>query len=191
MGPKINPDLEAMAKILNDVITKKFKAQERLVLSQEPTLVKNDIVEYDKKLKVSALDKFNNPGYVAAGNYYLSEKDLAAKKTCGAVVLYILEADIGTFLKAFEYTNFDDENPEEIIPKCYEFGKVIGKEFQQALSANGYVNLCMSEPLGNRNSLPLGVDFSYDQYDKYEISYFVGKIKILVAELTMTIVPKK
>ena len=190
MGRRDNPNLESMAKTLEEVVVKHFKTQERLTLSKAPKLEKNNILEYDKRLKVSAMDKFNNPGYPFAVNYYASEADIKKFKPLGAVILYFVEKDIAVFLKAFELRNFDDENPEEIASQCREFGQQISKQFLDALSAQGYLNLTMSAPICERNDLK-GVLFSLDQYDKYEISFYIKDVKTLVAELTMTVLPRK
>jgi len=191
MSPKINPDLEIQANLLKDAIKTKFKAQERLILSEDPKLVKNDIVEYDKKLKISALDKFNNPGYACGSSFYKSEGDKTAHKAVGAVALYFVEKEIGPFLKAFGYTDFNDEEPQQIAEKCLEFGNIILEAFQQELSQKGYVSLLIQEPVCYRNGLPKGLDFSFDQYEKYEIHFLISGEKRLVAELTMTQLPKK
>ena|SRR3989338_4177921 len=189
MGRRDNPDLESMAKTLDEIIVARINSQERLVLSKPPKFEKNSIVEYDKKLKLSAMSKFNNPGYTFAVNYHATNDDIKKFKPLGAVIIYFVEADIPIFLKAFELRNFDDENPEEIAAQCLAFSKPLATQFAENLTSKGYIKLIMGEPVCARNDVN-GIGFSFDQYDKYEISYFIKDIKIMVAELTMTIVPK-
>ena len=191
MAPKTNPDLEDQAKILKDVIKTKFATeQERLVVTGDPALIKNTLVEYDKKLKVAAMDKFNNPGYACGRSYYLAQKDIPLHKAVGAVAIYILEREIGAFLKAFGYSEFDDENEEQVAEKCLDFGKKITDAYKTALAAK-YVDLIMSDAVCARNGVPKGLDFSFDQFEKYEIHFLIANKLTLVAEVTMTVLPKR
>lgn len=191
MGPRTNPELEAQAKILKELIKTKFTTdQERLVINGDPALIKNAIVEYDKKLKVSAMDKFNNPGYACGRSYYKTTADIALHKALGAVAIYIFEKEIGAFLKAFGYSEFDDEIEEQVAAKCLDFGKSITDAYQKAL-ASQYADMVMSDCLCFRNGLPKGLDFSFDQFEKYEIHFMITNKLLLVAEVTMTVLPKK
>ena len=84
----------------------------------------------------------------------------------------------------------DDEDVEKMMALCGEFCKKIADDFHKELSTKGYIELNMSPPENYLNSVPVGIDFSLDQYDQYEISFTFKKGKVLIYELTMASLPR-
>ena len=58
-----SPYLTTYTEILRDVFTRLIQKYNKIQVSKDPEILKRDIVEYNKKMRVSALEKFNAPGY--------------------------------------------------------------------------------------------------------------------------------
>ena len=177
--------LEELAGIFKGVILKSIGKTGKINLTEEPKLAAKDIIEYDHRLRVSGLEKFNAPAYVSAVSYYKTSKDKEEHNACGAVVLYIEEQFVEILLKALGHGGIDDEQEDLINTKCGEFCVSLAGDFKNEISSQGYGDLICSEPLTGRNSIVEGIDFSYSQYEKYEISFTLKGKRILVAEVTM------
>ena len=181
--------LEELAGTLKEVIQKNLTKTGKITFSEEPKIIKKDIIEYDHRMRVSGLEKFNAPAYVAGISYYRSPKDQEEHNACGAIVLYVEEQYVEILLKALGQTGIDDENEEMLSKKCGEFCSIVGEEFTTAVSGQGYNDLVAAVPISFRNTIQDGIDFSYTQYEKYEISFLIKAKKIMVAEITIT--PRK
>lgn len=177
--------LQEFATLIKDVLEKIFQRIGRLTFSQEATIERKDILEYERKMRISALEKFNTAGYVAAINYYKTQRDKDINKACGAMVVYLVEQGIGKLLEATGIPKFDEDDSELVIDKCCVFCQNVSNGFVRDLATKGYKDVIPSDPFGNRNTIPQGVDFSYDQYDKYDISFTVKDTKVIVIEITM------
>jgi len=188
MAAKIPSEyLEGLAVSVKNILQQFFQKTGRLTLPQEPALQLKDIVEYDRRMRVNALEKFNGPGYVAAINFYKNQKDKDVNHSCGALIIYINEKSVGKTLEATGFEKFNEDDSEVVIDRCCQLCEKTGAEFVKQLAAKGYQGLVTSEAIGNRNTIPQGVDFSYDQYDKYEVSFPGKDFKILIADITMAV----
>ena len=179
----LNTYIEMLRDIINRLIQKNAKIQ----FSKDPVIEKRDIVEYNKKMRVSALEKFNAPGYLSAINYYLSPKDKETKNAAGAFIFYIVE---GNLKKSFEaagmaVAGFDDDDLEQVTAKCNQLCQAISDEFCSELKNKGYKELIPSAPVSARNTISEGVDFSFNQYQKCEVSFHVKSIKSFTLEVTL------
>lgn len=178
--------LDEISNLLKSVIQKAILKTGKINLTDEPKTEKKDIIEYDRKMRASGLEKFNAPAYVSAVSFYKSQKELETHMACGAFILMIADEFTENLMKALNHSGIDDAPEEEIAQKCGEFLKTLAEQFKEDLGSAGYRNLVVSEPVNGRNELPFGVEFSYDQYEKSEISFTLKTAKILVAEVTMT-----
>ncbi len=179
--------LEELANIFKDVIQAKLVATEKLVTEEEPPQIeKKDIIEYQRNLRVPGMGKFNAPCYVSAINYFRSEKDKEAKNACGAAILYMEDADIDKKLKILEFTDFDGDEQDQVKGKCCELLQQFSDQFLSKIGAKGYPNLVSGDTFGGRNTIQDGVPFSYDQYELYEVKFFIKDSPFLVLDLSMT-----
>ena len=185
MSPKKNPDLEGMANSLKEVMEAAITKEGKLIFSSPTTLEDKEILEYQGRMRAMALHKFNNPGYVCAVNCYRSEKDMQAHKASGAIVLYIREMDLEVVMKGLGYS-VDEEEHDMVAEKWGEFGSTIAEDFRKALTAKGFPELVMSKPISVRNAIMKGVEFSFDQYNLYQLNFSIKDMVAIVAELTMT-----
>jgi hypothetical protein len=184
----ISPEahLEGLAKALKDIMLDIFKENEDRFKPDPPAILElKDIIEYDKRLRVSALDRFNEAGYVSAVNYYAHEKDKEIHKAVGAVVLYVLEFEIEETLKAVGYRNFDMEDYDAVTSLCGQLCKTIGERFKKKLPSFGYPPLIMTEPISFRNRLAQGVPFDFKQYKLYQIGFAYKKIIRFALDMSM------
>ena len=179
-----------MAGFLKNVVDRTFQQSGKITFSEEPTIERKDIIEYDHRMRASGLDKFNYPAFVAAVNFYKTQKDEQEHNACGAVVFYIKASMVEQILKAVGIRGFDEDEDESVAGKCAEFCLALTEEFKKELMNAGYANLIMSQPICAKNNIFQGVEFSYDQYDRFELSYSHSKQKVLVLDLTMANLPR-
>ena len=177
--------LEELAGVLKEVVQKMTARTGKINFTGDPKIERRDIIEYQRRMRVSGLEKFNKPAYVSGVSYFRTSKDQEEHKSCGALVLYIEEEFMETLLKALGHTTIDEDTEEALAKKCGEFCLTLAEQFKNEISSQGYNGLVSSEPVSFRNSIPLGLDFSYDQYDKYEVSFSIKNFRVLVAEVTM------
>jgi hypothetical protein len=68
---------------------------------------------------------------------------------------------------------------------------LIADALKDRLAADGYVPLEFSAPGSYKNTISEGVEFSKDQKEKQEISFYFLKRKSLVIDWTLAPIPKK
>lgn len=183
--------LEEMALLFKSVVEKMFRETEKVIFTGEPTVERKDLIEYERRMLASGTDRFNDPAYVAAVNFYRSERDKEQHNACGAIILYIRASVVDSILKKMNIRNYDDENEEEVAGKCSEICSIFAEKLNRELMDIGYKELVIGQAIGAKNSIMQGVEFSYDQYDRYEIGFTFNKVKILVLDLTMTAIPRQ
>ncbi|MBL8013626.1 MAG: hypothetical protein JNN05_07235 [Candidatus Omnitrophica bacterium] len=158
----------------------------RLVPSDDPTHKTQNIIEYQGRMSASGMDKFNAPTYVAGVSFYLSEQDREKHRAKGAMVLYLEALNADKFFKAFGHPVTDEDDEEEAGAACGKICTMLAEKFKSALSDSaGASQMVLSQPVGNKNSLPEGVDFSADQKQKQEISFYFWKKKSMVVDITL------
>ena len=179
-------DLKSLADVLAEVVDKVFKAATPPVLfSEKPVIQERDIIEYHGKMRVSGMEIFNGPTYISAVNFYPSAKDQQENKACGAVVMYLEEGNSEILLKALGQKNIDEDDNQAILNSCADGCKIISERFKTELTAKGYGDLFLSAPKNYHNYVPPGIDFSLDQYKKYELNFLIKGRKVLAVDLTM------
>ena len=168
-------------KVVEDLL----KSKPGITLTKESEFVQRDIIEYNSRMRVFGMEKFNGPCFISVINYYSSEVDLKAHKAGGAVVLYIEEGNAAKLLKALGFKKFDEEDNDAVLKMCGEFCTLLAEDYKKELSSLGYKDLVLSAPSNYLNGVPEGVEFSYDQYVKYEMSFYLWKQKTVVLDVTM------
>jgi len=183
--------LQEMAGFLKDVIIKEVEAKNESNVLGEPKITKQVIYEYESRMRVTALEKFNSAGYVAGTGFYKTQKNLESHEASGAIVLYVKEEEIEQTFKWFGH-KIAEEEEDQCIDACGKVGALIAEQFKKSLVAHGYAELVSSPTYSFRNTMPAGIDFSFDQYDKYEILFSVKGSPRLAIDVTMTSkIPKK
>lgn len=178
------------AKTLLDVAQNTLqKMANSLTATKDPELIERPIIEYDSRMRVVGMEKFNAPCYVSAINFYLSKEDSDKHNACGALIMFVDEKNAGRLLKALGYRGFDEDDETQVFTKCGEFLKTLAESYNSALSPAGYRNLLLSSAVNYRNTVPEGVEFHYDLYKKYEISFYYWKEKTMVLEVALIPAP--
>jgi hypothetical protein len=162
------------------------------IAATEPPQAKDlDIVEYEGRMKVSGMEKFEAPCYISVINFYLSTADMERHKPKGALVLYVEFEHASKLFNSLGFRVPDDEDDVSMMSSCGAFCTQLAEDFKKELLAAGYSDLVLSKPQNAKNKMMTGAEFSADQNRKHEISFFYWKHKALVVELTMAALPKK
>ena len=185
MANKDSGYLEEFGKILFNIVECIIKEKVSIPLTIEPKMALKTIHEYDSRMRVSALEKFNDAGYISYVNFYRSEGDKQKQNTIGALVFYVKEFEIEATMKILG-VKVDEEVQEDVCKNLSEFFKTLTAEFKKAIVAVGYPNLVSSEPASFRNNVPKGVLFSFDQYDKYEVIIPIKGQVLYAMDITLT-----
>ncbi len=173
-------------------IVEKLISEKNAVLPTQPTeSVLKDIMEYEGRMRVSGMDKFNSPSLIAVTNLYLNEADKQKNKAKGAVVLFMNTEIADKIFKAVGFTVPYDEDDDSMMKLCGQFAQAVVNAFKDRLSSAGYAALIASEPLVYKNNVSEGVAFSPDQVEKQEISFYYFKTKTILIEVSLAPIPKK
>jgi hypothetical protein len=183
---KKDSDFQAFVKTLAGATDKTFKSMCSLVIDDAPKIRKFFIVECDGKMRVSGMEKFNGPAYISTISFYRSAEDTKKHKACGAIVLYIEQTEAERLLKSLGYRDANEEDQDSMMKPCGEFCKIIAGNFKNELVTEGNVDLVMSSPENYHNSVPLGVDFGYDQVEQYELRFAIRGKEIMAVDITLS-----
>ncbi len=183
-------ELLSYVNLLVNTVKKLFRDRGEVEFSKDPILTKRNIVEYNGRMRADGMEKFNNPTFVAAINFYVDAAAMAKHSALGALVVYVEQDYVATMLKRLKYPPIDDEDNKAMCDACGALCNIIAGAFKSALVAGGYKELEMSHFSSYRNTAPNGVEFCFKEYDKYEICFHIDNAKRLVLELTMAPVPK-
>lgn len=182
--PQANPQLAEAAGILKKTIEDALTSG-GVTFTHETQVAEKEIIEYESRIRTFGLAKFNNPCYLTAVNIYASQRDLEAHNTLGALIIYVERENVDKVFKSLGVGLKMDDEDEVILEKIKEVGKTLAEPFIRGLQALGYSALVISEPQSYVNDAAEGVEFNYNEYKYYEISFFAWKEKVLVTDLTL------
>ncbi len=187
MAEKFDP--QVIATTLMGCVQETFDKMGRITFSQKPDFVAKEVIEYESRMRLFGLEKFNGPCYVGVINLYLNKKAYDVKESCGLIVLLVREDIAPELVKAMGNTGIDEEDEEIIMDSVGEFCNVVVGQFKSELRSFGYPDLTISAPAKYRNYAPDGADFPYSEYKYYEISFYIKKQKAIVVVVTMAPIP--
>jgi hypothetical protein len=147
-------------------------------------------MEYEGKLRVVGMDIFNQSTYVAIVSFYESEKLRDEHCACGALIQYILKATAENFFKTLGFKNIDEDDQDKMFECSSKVCKMLAEKIRTEFSSFGYSSLSVSEPETYLNSVPFGVDFNPNQFEKIEVVFEIKKEKIFAVDLTMAMKSK-
>ena len=175
-----NPKVaEACIKVVEDAFRRMAPA---ITFSQAAESIDQNIIEYESRMRVFGMEIFNATCFIAVINYYLSEQHQKNHDASGALVVYIEESVAGRLLKALGYRDFDEDEEGAVLEKLGQFAQVLAESYKQEIGQPG---LILAPPKTYRNTVPEGVEFSYDQYTKYQTKFFIWKQKALAVDVTL------
>ncbi len=185
-------DSEILMSKMMGILESQLSKMTGVIATSPPETKEKDIVEYENRIRINGLEKFQAPSYISAINYYLNEADAKrAGKAKGALILYVDVENSGKIYKALGLPFPDDEDDASMMNCNGAFCKIIGDAFKNELVNMGYVDLFMSAPDNYRSSIVDGVEFSLDQKKMLEFSFFYLKRKSIVVELSLAGLPMK
>ena len=162
------------------------------IVATEPSQTKEcNIIEYEGRMRVGGMEKFNAPSFISVVNFYLSQGDMDRHRAKGALVVYVDSENAGKLYNSLGFSIPDDEEDVSMIAACGELSNLIAGTFKNELVTLGYQDLTISQPHNYKNSVIEGVEFSSDQKIKHEFSFFYWRRKAVVVELTLAAIPQK
>ena len=184
-------DSSVINPIITDFVEQLITTKGGLVSSKPFEVATKPIVEYEGHMMVKATDKFDVAVYLAASSFYLNQADMKARKARGALVVY-LDTEVAD--KVFKAAGFQvpyDEDDESMLALGGSLCQMIAEAIKERLAAAGYPSLEFSTPATYKNTISGGVEFSKEQTEKQELSFYFLKHKAVVVEWTMAPIPKK
>lgn len=176
--------LKTLSTSLHQVVDRTLLS--RLAYTHEPQITEKDIIEYESRMRVSAMEKFNGPCFISVINFYNSSHDLEKHQNAkGAVVLYLEENNATKLLKTLGYPVKLDEDEDVVMQQAGQLTKNIVNEFKGDLNKAGYAELVFSPPQNFKNQVPQGVEFDYNEFLKYEMIYSLWKEKAVAVDFTL------
>lgn len=183
-------ELYLQSLLLGEVVKRILEKKAEIYLSSKPQLVKKNITEFMKKMRVTGLSKFEGRTYISTVNFYLSDEDLESHEAIGAIVLYLPEIHIVKILQDLGYPVIDEDDEDALEDACGSFCNMIAGSFKAGLSQLGYEEIVMSHFSSYQNDVINGVEYSHFQHQLFEVSFEIKGEKMIVADLTLDQVPK-
>ena len=180
-----NTDLERIATALKSVVDRRVGGKDSVTYTKDAMITDKDIIEYNSRLRIFGLEKFDGPCFISVINFYLSQADLKEHSAHGALIFYLDPENAERLLKAFGYPVKLDSDDEIIMSNCGELCKSFAKQLNEELKSLGYSDLVLSDPANYQNNVLDGVEFNYDEYKMYELSFYLWKKKTFVLEITL------
>ncbi len=186
-----NMDPQVIMTSVMGVIESVLGKMSGVVATDQPQSKECDIIEYDGRMRVGGMEKFNAPSFVSVINFYISPNDMERHKAKGALVVFVDSENAGKLFHALGFSIPDDEDDVSMMDACGELCNLIAGNFKNELSGLGYADLTISAPHSYKNSVIDGVEYSPDQKNKYEFSFFYWRRKAIVVEVTLANIPQK
>jgi len=175
---------------LSAAVKKVFYEKSSTTFSDEPRIEKRPITLFAQRMRVDAMEKFNNITVCSVLHFGAHEVDLEKKKYLITLVIYLETAFIPEFLRLLQYPYIDSENEDEVKDGCGTLANLIGGQYKKEISRLGYKDIMMSPPESHINTVADGVDVPLGLTEKYQISFEVEDVKRLVVELvTLDMLP--
>jgi hypothetical protein len=184
-------DPQIVNPILTGFIEELLVTKGNLVAAKPFEIAVKPVEEYDERMRIKATDKFDVAVYIAAINFYLSQSDKQAHRARGALVLYMDTEVADKIFKAAGLQVPYDEDDESMMGLCGSLCQSIATALKDRLAATGFHSLEVSSPAVYKNTISEGVEFSKDQDEKQELSFYFLKHKALVIDWTLAPIPKK
>ena len=189
MPPKI--DVQALNTMVTGVVEDTFRQLCHAASSAAPVAAEKDIIEYDGRMRLSPMEKFNAPAYVAVVNYYISSRHLADNDPVGTFVFYVKEDMVEKLFKAFGRPARDAEDEGACLEVVGELGGILAGNIKNGITAMGFAELVVAPPAIYRNSVPEGAPFDYNLFKKQEVLFSFWKEPCVVVEICLGNIPAK
>lgn len=183
-------DDQVLSKAIITVVQETFRKTLHAEMQGDPVVLERDIIEYESRMRVFPMEKFNGPVYVACVNFYLSQKHLESQDTVGTFLFFVKEDMAEKLLKAFGLSSRDAEDEEVLMNKLGEFSSILAGNLKNEFMTLGYADLVIADPIKAKNSIPDGVPFDYSLYRKQEVTFKFWNQRCIVIEACLGSVPR-
>ncbi len=179
------PDDQAVNSEIISIVDDTFEKLYHVVPSAGPGIVEKNIIEYDGRMRLFPMEKFNAPAYVAAFSYHLSQKQLEIVDPAGTFILYVKEDMVEKLFKAFGHSAGEAEDEAKCLDVVGQLGGILAGNLKNRLVEMDCAELFVSSPYTYKNAAPEGVPFDYSLFKKQEISFSFWKEKCIVIEVCL------
>jgi hypothetical protein len=183
-------ELREYCRIFCTAVRKMLLVKGAYDLSREPQLVKKEIVSFCRRLRVDGLEKFGVRTVFSVIKFYRDNAHLDHDQPLGAMILFVETDHLARLLWSLEYPRIDEDDDAVLLDACGTLANLVAGYFVKELNDRGYVHLQMSHFESYFNTAVNGIAFDSDETGKYEISFTIKGEKRLVAELTMSHLPR-
>jgi hypothetical protein len=184
--PVHSPLAEAVQHSVEDYIKKKSG----LTFSKDSDWHEKNIIEYDSRMRIFGMEKFNGGSYIAAVNFYRSEEEKKTNKCCGTLIIFIDDENATKILRSFGYKIKSDDDEDQILDSLADLCVKFSEGFKEELAKLGLGNLVLSQSSKYRNDAAQGVEFPYQIYKYVENNFYMFKQKAFVVNTVMALSSK-
>ncbi len=167
--------------LVEDTLLKKCNAE----LTDDTQIVERDIIEYDGRMRVGSLEKFNGPCYTVGFNLFDSESNQKRGIPAGTVIFFVDEECVERLLKSLEFRGFDEEDQGFVLEHLGQFFQSISEDYAERIGGMGYGRLMVSPPTASKNNLPDGMSIPHTSTQYHELSFHMWKKKAMVIDLVV------
>lgn len=184
--------LHSLALVMTDALKAMLWEKAEQEFSSEPIFELQDIVQFNGRMRVDAMEKFNAPTVFSVITFYATKKDMKNEKNAlGAMIVYLEQYFVDKMLHIMDYPTLDDEDDEEELKdSCGTIANMIAGYFVAKIQELGFAHLEMSHFKSYVNTAVSGVEFPDNQVIKYEISYFLKRKKRIMIDIAMGAIPR-
>ncbi|MBF0331252.1 MAG: chemotaxis protein CheX [Candidatus Omnitrophica bacterium] len=184
-------DNQVLNTTIMGVVDETFKQMCHVNFSAEPVVTERDIIEYEGRMRVFPMEKFNCPAYVGIVNYYLSQTDMKDKMAVGMFSLFVKEDMLEKFFRAFDRPMSEAEDEAVCLDVIGEMTNILAGNVKNQLRELEYADLFISAPFKYKNVVPEGAQFDYSLFKKQEIIFTLWKEKCVAVEACMGYVAQR
>lgn len=178
--------LESAAALLVETADQLLQSKGgNFVYTVKPEMIEREIIEYSSRMRVSPMEIFNHSCYIALTNLYRSQADKTSHSAVGAVLMYVHAEYAEKLFKMMGYNLSSSMEEEEALAGItLDFFKEFIENYQKKLGSK-YGAFILSEPQTFVSDVPGGVEFSYNEYSFYEISFSLWNKKVIAFNMTL------
>jgi hypothetical protein len=180
-------NLFAMALALVVSVKKLFVEKSGVKFSDEPLVEKKPIVQFMQRMRLDAMEKFNQTTFFSVIHYHSPENP---GKPAGVLIVYIERQFVPEMLRLLRYPYIDYDDDDEVLDGTGAIVNLVAGQFKKELANLGYADLQMSHFTSYVNRAVNGIEFPKGQTNKYEVSFEIDEKKRLVIEMVMSPLPK-
>ena len=137
-------DPQIVNPILTGFIEELITVKGNLTATKPFEIATKPIDEYEDRMLIKSVDKFDVSTYVAASGFYLNQGDMQAHRARGSVIVYINTEMADKIFKAAGLQVPYDEDDESMMALTGKLCQLIADALKDRLADNGYVSLLVS-----------------------------------------------